>query len=132
MNGALAPSLAVFSNFVAYSNDKGAEFDQSNNLQFKNMIIWDSYTTGIETQTIFRNEDVNSYYRPYFYNPTLGAVVLNTIIIGNSVDNQNSYTKVGIHVAWDRGELFSNVSFYNFPEASTPALRPVVIHGRCE
>ena len=130
-NKDLTPSVAVFSNFVAYSNDKGAEFDQSNNVQFKNMIIWDSYTTAIEAQTVFRNEDVNSYYRPFFFDPIKGPVVSDTIIIGSSTDPQNSYTQVGLLVPWDRGELISNVSFYNFPDATTPAIRPPIIHGRC-
>lgn len=84
------------------------------------------------TQTIFRNQDTNSYYRPYFYNPSLGPVVLNAVIIGNSLSSATSYTKIGITVAWDRGELFSNVSFYNFPDTASTALRPPVIHGRCE
>ena len=130
INGDMTPSLAVFTNFVSYSNDKGAEFDQSNNIQFKNFTIWDQYTTAIETQTIFGNQNTNSHYIPTFYNKVLGPVVVDSVIIGNSMGS-TSYTQIGIIVPWDRGELFSNISFYNFPDTSSTALRPPIIIGRC-
>ncbi len=122
---------AVFESFTSYSCDKGAEFDQSNNLQFKNFIVWDQYSVGIETQTIIQNQDINSQKKYTFYNNVTGAGVFDSIIIGNSLSNTQSLTPSGLVVAWDRGELISNVSFYNFPTSYSAAIRPTSIIGRC-
>ena len=117
---------------IAYSNDKGAEYEGANNLQFRNFLIWDQYTVGIETQSIGINQNVNTYQKDYMFSDTMGATIANTIIVGNSANNSNSYTKKGVIIAWDRGQLFENVSFYNFPDPTTTALVPPVILQRCE
>ena len=79
----LTPSVAVFDSLIAYFNDKGAEFDASNNIQFQNFIVWDHFTAGIETQSLKSNGKLQSYQMPNFYSKSLGALVSNSIIIGN-------------------------------------------------
>lgn len=34
-------------------------------------------------------------------------------------------------IAWDRGQLLQNISFYNFPSLGTQAIVPTLIIGRC-
>ncbi len=117
---------------IAYSNDKGAEYEGANNLQFRNFLIWDQYTVGIETQSIGINQNTNTFQKSFMYSDTMGATIADTIIVGNSLNSSSSYTKKGIIIAWDRGQLWSNVSFYNFPNSNTPAIIAPVILQRCE
>jgi hypothetical protein len=125
------PKVAQFTNFISYSNDKGAEFEGSNNLQFRNFLIWDQYSVGIETKTVGINQNVNTFQKDYMFNETMGATIANTIIVGNSLNSTSSYTKNGIIIAWDRGELWQNVSFYNFPNPNTSAILAPVLLNRC-
>ena len=46
------------------------------------------------------------------FNDTTGATIANTIIVGNSLNSTSSYTRNGIIIAWDRGQLFENLSFW--------------------
>lgn len=62
---------------------------------------------------------------------TTGATITNTVIVGNSNSTTIPYTQVGIIIAWDRGQLWSNVSFYNFP-GNTTAIKAPLILNRCE
>ena len=34
-------------------------------------------------------------------------------------------------IAWDRGELYSNVSFFNFPDTDSRAIMATSIEHRC-
>ena len=94
-------------------------------------MIWDQYSVGIETQTVGINQNVNTYQKDYMFNDTTGATIANTIIVGNSLNSTSSYTRNGIIIAWDRGQLWSNVSFYNFPNPNTSAIMAPVILNRC-
>lgn len=125
------PSVAVFNNFVSWSNDKGAEFVEAASVQFRNFTIWDHYSEGIATKTMVGYQAPNSLYANTFYNENTGTVVADSIIIGNSLGGTQSYTIDGIVVPWDRGQLVKNVSFYNFPAASSRAMRCPIIAGRC-
>jgi hypothetical protein len=66
----------------------------------------------------------------YFYSDN-GALISNTVIVGNSNSTDSAYTPTGIIIAWDRGQLWSNVSFYNFP-GNTTAIKAPIILNRCE
>ena len=126
------PKTAIFENFVSYSNDKGAEWVMSNNLQFRNMVVFDHASTGIETKTIFGNNLQNSGYMSTFYNDNTGPLIANSIIIGNSKTSSNrSISESGLIVAWDRGQLLESVSFYNFPSDGTRAIRGPLLDGIC-
>jgi hypothetical protein len=37
----------------------------------------------------------------------------------------------GLVMAWDRGQLISNISFINYPDPNSQAMRAVEIVGRC-
>jgi hypothetical protein len=110
----------------------GAQYVQSNNLQFRNLVSFDHNSAGIETQTIIFNQNPNTNYMSSFYNESIGALVSNSLIVGNSDSTALvSITPAGIKVAWDRGLLIKNVSFYNFPDAGSQAIIPTSIIGRC-
>ena len=123
------PKVAVFNNLITYSNDKGAEFVDANNVQFRNFVVWDQYSVGIETKTIKFNKDKNTFQSKFFYSDTIGPVVGDSIIIGNSNGGNSSITPSGVVIAWDRGELYSNVSFFNFP--TSHAIRATEINQIC-
>ena len=113
-------------------NDKGAEWDQSNNIQFKNFLIFDHYTAGIDTKSIMFNKLLNTQYSKYFYNSINGPSILNSVIIGNSNSNAtSSLTPKGLIIAWDRGQLISNVTLANFPDANSYAIGATEIAGAC-
>jgi hypothetical protein len=126
------PSVARFYNFVSYASDKGAEWDVSSSIQFRQFTVYDHFTTGIETQTVIFNQNANTGYQSSFYNENIGALVADSLIIGNSNANAvSSITQSGLVVAWDRGELIKNVTFINFPDSTSHAIRPTEIVGRC-
>ena len=58
-------------------------------------------------------------------------MIADSVIIGNSLGGTKSITQDGIVVPWDRGELLTNVAFYNFPEAGSNGMRCPFITGRC-
>jgi len=123
---------ALFEMFYAYSNDKGAEWVVSNSLQFRQLTVFDHATTGIETKTIFANEQVNTAYKSTFYSNTSGPLIADSIIIGNSNGAlSSSISESGMVLAWDRGQLLQSVKFYNFPDAGSRAIRGPFITGRC-
>jgi hypothetical protein len=124
-------SVAKFSNFISWSNDKGAEFVESNTIQFKNFTVWDHYTHGIATNSIISNSNANSAYSNLFYDQKSGTSIEDSTIIGNSLNNAKSYTPHGIVIAWDRGQLVNNVTFYNFPDPTTSAFIAPFIAGKC-
>ncbi|CAF0978946.1 unnamed protein product, partial [Brachionus calyciflorus] len=126
------PSPAKFEQFTTYSNDKGAEWVMSNNLQFRKFISFDHKSVGIETKQIIFNENIQSRYTPTFYNESNGALVADSIVVGNSDSTQTtSITQHGVVIAWDRGLLVKNVSFYNFPDPNSEAIKPTEVAGRC-
>ncbi len=86
------PSVAKFYNLTSWSNDKGAEFVESNNVQFKQFIVWDQYSEGINTMTIKNNQDGNTPYKSTFYSDSIGSSITDSYVIGNSLNNQRSYT----------------------------------------
>ncbi len=126
------PSVAKFENFYTYGCDMGAEYVVSNFLQFKSLVAFDHFSAGMEIKTITFNENANTQYAYTFYNENIGSLISDSIIVGNSqTSSSRSITPTGIIVAWDRGLLVKNVSFYNFPDTSSQAIVPPVIAGRC-
>ena len=120
------PTVAVikFENFICYSCQKGAQWDNSNYIQFRNMVMYDHAVTAIETNMIAYNQYPNSIAQYTFYNDSLGPLIANSIIIGNSDSSSNySISESGIVVAWDRGLLLESVYFYNFPSEGSKAIR---------
>lgn len=125
------PSAAIFQKFTSYLNDKGAEWEQSSSIQFREFIVYDQYSSGMTTQTIHYNQDYNTPYQSTFYNQNTGALIADSLVIGNSSSNPSSNTPSGIILAWDRGQLIKNITFINFPDPATQAMRAVEIIGRC-
>ena len=126
------PTVAKFEYLTAYLNDKGAEWETSNNLQFRNFLLFDNAEAGIETKNIAFNEDSNTAKATNFYSSALGSTIADTIIIGNSNSAApTSITPTGLIFAWDRGQLVKNVSFYNFPSSNSQAMSAPIIIGRC-
>ncbi len=125
------PSAAVLQNFVAYGSDKGAEWVKANNVQFRGFTVYDHVSNGIAALTIVGNPVVNTPYMSTFFSPSLGPAVADSFIIGNSLNAATTNTHIGLLLAWDRGELIQNVSFINFPNSETTAIRPPVIAGTC-
>jgi hypothetical protein len=125
------PSAAVFQNFVAYGNEKGAEWVKANNIQFRGFVVYDHDSEAIAAKTIVGNPNVNTGYMSTFFSPSLGPAVADSFIIGNSINTASTNTPIGITPAWDRGELIQNVSFINFPNNDTMAIRPPIIVGTC-
>jgi len=104
----------------------------SNNIQFRNFLMFDHTSAGIEAKTTVFNERINSAYGPTFYNESIGTLILDSTIIGNSDSSQTtSITESGLILAWDRGTYVKNVKFYNFPNAASHAIRSTEITGRC-
>ena len=124
------PTVAKFEYLTAYLNDKGAEWETSSNLQFRNFLLFDNAEAGIETKNIVFYEDL--YFSTSFYSSELGSKIADTIIIGNSnTAASTSITPTGLIFAWDRGQLVTNLSFYNFPDSSSRAMSAPIIIGRC-
>jgi hypothetical protein len=77
----------------------GAEYVESSSIQFRNMVAFDHTLAGIEIQTLANSQDVNSGLINTFYNESLGPLVSNSIIIGNSDSTKNySITHTGLIV----------------------------------
>ena len=94
----------------------------SNKIQFKNFIVYDHATSGIETKAIQYNRN-NTYYSANFYNDTFGPSIVDSVIIGNSNSSaKTSITRVGLVIAWDRGQLIKNVKLINFPDENSSAI----------
>lgn len=125
------PSPAIFNKFTAYLCDKGAEWEQSSSVQFRQFLVYDHFSSGITTQTIFYSQEYNTPYSSTFYNSVNGAVVADSVIVGNSSANPTNNTPSGLILTWDRGQLVQNVTFINFPTPDTQAMRAVEIIGRC-
>lgn len=103
-----------------------------NPIQFKNMVLFDHKESCIETKTIVGNLVENTPYKNTFFSNSSGPLIQNAIIIGNSdSSSQTSITESGMVVAWDRGQLLENISFYNFPDNSSRAIRGPFIIGTC-
>ena len=104
----------------------------SNNLQFIQFTVFDQASEGIAAKTIVFNQDPNTAYAlTSFFNPTLGSLVSDSVIIGKSSLSSPANTPTGLIVPWDRGELVQNVKFINFPDAGSQAIRGTDIIGRC-
>jgi hypothetical protein len=102
----------------------------ANTVQFKNFIVYDHVTAGIETKTIVSNKAANTPYSAYFFNANTGPSIVNSIIIGNSNPAAtSSITRKGLIIAWERGQLIQNVSIINL--FSNPAIIPTSIDGTC-
>lgn len=128
----MRPSVARFVNFESYGCEKGAEWDVSSTIQFINFVIFDHLAVGIETQSIRFSEDYNTSYGATFYDENIGSAVINSVIVGNSNPNATySLTPYGMVIAWDRGELIKNVTFVNFPDSGSHAMRLPIISSKC-
>lgn len=106
----------------------------SNNVQFRNFVIYDHFTSGIETKTIVSNKAVNTPYSATFFKESIAPLIADSIIIGNSdplTSGTTSISESGLVIAWDRGQLIKGVSFYNFPSAGSRAIRGPFIDGTC-
>ena len=126
------PSAAVFNHLTSYLNTKGAEWVMANNIQFRNFVVFDQSVTGIETKTIVSNKLINTPYQMTFYDEAIGPLIADTIIVGNSDPTASaSISESGLVVAWDRGQLIKSVSFYNFPNSASRAIRGPFIDGTC-
>ena len=123
------PATASFNNLIAYSNDKGAEYVQSSVIQFKNFVIWDHYSIGIDTKT-YKTLSTNTVYRSFQYND-VGPLIADSVIIGNSNEGASSNYGSGLSLIWDHGQLITNVSFYNFPNKTTSAMKVNEINDVC-
>ena len=121
------PSVARFEYLTSYSNDLGAEFVMSNNIQFVGFKIWDQYSIGIVNKQMPSYQNPNTPYSSVFYNPSVGTLISNSIVVGDSQGNQRN--SQGIAFAWDRGSMLKNVSFFNF--VGGYALGATEIAGRC-
>lgn len=123
------PSVARFEKFVSWSNDKGGEFVNSNNIQFHEFTIWDQFDTGVDVKIIAGNSAPNTGLKHIFDDESLTAMISDSVIIGNSIQGQNSVAGRGLTWSWDRGEIVKNVKFYNFPTAT--AMDVTAIAGTC-
>ena len=67
---------------------------------------------------------VNTHYASTFYDEATGPLVADTVIIGNS-DSSDPFaiTRSGLVLAHDRGQLIKSVSFYNFPDNNSHAIK---------
>ena len=108
------PSVAKFTNLTAYLNDKAVEFVNSNSIQFRNFIVWDQFSIGIDTKSL----SVSYEYIPYSYSETKGTGVFDSVIIGNSDNNSLEVNNYGLNLASYRGQLVKNISFINYPNSS--------------
>ena len=125
-----SPTVAEFKFLTSYRNNKGVESTNSNSLQFRNFFVFENTEAGIETRLLYEHNSLNSRFSTNFYSETNGSLVADSIIIGNSDSDANySLTRTGLVVAWDRGLLIKNVSFYNFADGQ--AIQPTTIPGGC-
>jgi hypothetical protein len=74
------PSAAKFDTFVSYANDKGAEWVESDTVQFNNFLVYDSTDTGIDTKSMKNHAAINSYNAPTFYSETSGSLISDSVI----------------------------------------------------
>ena len=129
------PSVAKLEYLTSYHNEKGAEWVSSNNLQFRNFFIFDQTEVGIETKNVVNNNKFSRTIKdlvPTFYNEQTGPSIIDSVIIGNSDSSQiKSLYPSGLVLAWDRGQLIKNVSFINFPDENSHAMRAPEIAGVC-
>lgn len=124
------PGTAKFEYFTAYGCDKGAEWVDSSGIQFRNFIVYDHATTGIEAKSITSHASPNTPYSVVFYNESTGPLIADSVIIGNSNPNAvSSLTPRALTVPWNRGLLVKNIKFINFFQ--TPAIGATSIIGQC-
>ena len=131
------PSAAKFENYTSYSCQKGAEWIDSNSIQFRNMLSFDQSISSLEARLIHGNANPNTYYESTFYSDSnVGALIYNCTLIGNSditsSSNNYSITPDALVLPWDRGLLVESVKFYNYPGIGTDAIRGPIIGGVCE
>lgn len=124
------PSTALFSNLIAYGNDKGGEAVNANAILFKNFTVWDMHDTGVDAKIVRKAKDINTAYRDTFYNDMTGTSLTDSVFIGNSLGGA-SIGKSGATLTWDRGQLVKNVGFYNYPDAGSSAMDMTTITGTC-
>ena len=126
------PSPARFDTLITYLCNKGAEWVNSNNIQFRNMISYDQEASSIEARLIYHNKFPNTYFMSSFFDPNVGPLISNCTLIGNT-DSTSTYsnTAVGLILPWDRGLTLDNVKFYNFPNNGSLGIRGPVIGGVC-
>jgi hypothetical protein len=67
--------------------------------------------------------------KSYFEDESLTAMIVDSVIIGNSVQGRNSIAGRGLTWNWDRGQIVKDVKFYNFPTAT--AMDVTSIAGTC-
>ena len=102
-------------------------------VQFKNFVVFDHSETGLSALTMGNVVNENTEYATELFSPTNGAALENCIVIGNSDSSAStSISESGVVLAWDRGERLENVSFYNFPNSNSRAIRGPIIDGKCE
>ena len=129
--GDTTPKAAIFDTFYVYNVVKGAEWVMSYPMQFKNFVTFDNSETGLSAFTNGAWKE-NNFYNTALYSSIQGAVLENCIIIGNTDSTSpKSISESGVVLAWDRGVLLSNVSFYNFPDSNSKAIRGPYIDGTC-
>jgi len=123
---------AIFDTFYTYSCTKGAEWVASFPMQFKNFVVFDHTEAGISAFTTDFVKTENTFTKNELFSSTRGPLVQNSIVIGNSDSTSfKSFTEAGVVLAWDRGELLDNVTFYNFPDNNSRAIRGPIVEGTC-
>ncbi len=95
------------------------------------MRLWDHFSTAIDTKIIVGNSDGNSAYMNTWDDESIGTLVKDVVIVGNSITGNPAVSDNGLTLAWDRGESIKNVKFYNFPNANTAAFGATSIAGKC-
>ena len=79
-----APAVARFEYLTAWRNAKGAEWQESRNLQYRHFTLWDNSEAGIRTTRIQSDQDLNTIYGVTFANESIASMVADSVIIGNS------------------------------------------------
>jgi hypothetical protein len=124
--------VARFESLTSYRNDKGAEWVMASNVQFRNFLVFDHASSGIEIKTIAGHEDANTALGVNFFKEPIGSLISDATIIGNSdASATQSVTNKGLIIPWDRGLLVKNSKFINFPDQASFAIGATVIVGRC-
>jgi hypothetical protein len=95
------------------------------------MRLWDHFSTAIDTKIIVGNSDGNSAYMNTWDDESIGTLVKDVVIVGNSITGNPAVSDNGLTLAWDRGESIKNVKFYNFPNENTAAFGATSIAGKC-
>ncbi|CAF1377186.1 unnamed protein product, partial [Adineta steineri] len=129
-----APYQAVFEKVTTWGNARGFEWVMSSTIQIKGAIAFDNVEAGLSCVSAINDQATNlPNLQATFYNISAGSSVINSLIVGDSGTSSSSIVPSdgGLIVMWDRGLRVQNVTFINFPDPDTQAIRGPIIEGRC-